>query len=441
MEQTAYIEVRFRPDDTDGAWITTRLPAGQGSVTLSPVKRGELYAVEARAVGLNGAASEWVAALHTVSTAGILPRDPTSLTASSVADGVHLAWAIDVAQPSGVQYEIQRTGDISGAPDGSSWITLCMVNALAYADAITDGVIRWYRVRAVDFQGDTSQFSNDVNSRGKTVDDGSAVGYLVGGFSYTSTTTSITVSWALSGYLTDRANTPFSQSSSQALASLTLGSTYNLYPYWDQDAAAVNAVLTGGVGSPAWCHVGIDRLWTAQQAQQRRLPLTAAPFPVSTTTSGAGGGSGGGDGGCLRSDMLVREKSLGVIPASDVYPGMELWSRFGFLRVRKAAQRPHDLWIALCFNNGVELVVTSGHPFQDAETDAVVRAHDLTLQTALHCPTGICYPQSIRLEKSSKAEKVAIELDEPHVFYASTDGAAWVETHNIGPQAGSLGTS
>src|SRR6185437_28823 len=117
----------------------------------------------------------WVQQTHTVADATSLPFAPSTLTALSVADGVHLAWQVNGTQRADVEYDIQRTGDIGGLPDTAHWVNINNAKTTAYTDAMTDGVVRWYRVRAVDFPGNASAFSNDISSQNKSVQDGADV--------------------------------------------------------------------------------------------------------------------------------------------------------------------------------------------------------------------------------------------------------------------------
>lgn len=172
MQAIDHIEIRYRRSDTVGAWTNFTLEKGQSGLQIPAVERGQTYQIEARAVGTNGEPSVWVQQTHTVADATSVPIAPTGLTALSVADGVHLAWAVSGTQRADVEYDVERTGDIAGAPDTSSWININNVKATAYTDGITDGVVRWYRVRAVDFPGNASAYSNDISSQNKSVQDG-----------------------------------------------------------------------------------------------------------------------------------------------------------------------------------------------------------------------------------------------------------------------------
>lgn len=174
------VQIRYRRSDTAGQWSYLSIPAGQGSVTITDVERGVSYDIEARSVSASGSASAWVQQTHVVAALVMQPLAATSLAATSLADGVHLTWAASDVQRADVEYEIQRTGDISGAPDTAHWATLNLVRSLRYTDGVTDGVVRWYRVRAATYGGVTTAFSSNVSSRGKTVADGATVGATIG---------------------------------------------------------------------------------------------------------------------------------------------------------------------------------------------------------------------------------------------------------------------
>ncbi len=147
---------------------------------LKGVERGVSYQIEARSVALSGAASDWVAQTHIVSGLTLGPIIPSGLAATSLADGVHLTWTASDVQRSDVEYEIQRTADLSGAPDPAGWATLNRVRSLRYTDGVTDGIVRWYRVRSFTYGGITTAFTSAVSSRGKTVADGATVGATIG---------------------------------------------------------------------------------------------------------------------------------------------------------------------------------------------------------------------------------------------------------------------
>jgi hypothetical protein len=166
-----HIDIRYRRADTVGSWTTiSAYPGDQAQIT--GVQRGLTYQIEARAVGMNGAASIWVQQTHVVADANVAPLGPFALAALSVADGVHLNWSLPGKQPADVTYDVQRTEDASGSPNTSAWANIANVKATSYTDGVTDGIVRWYRVRAVNFQGAASAYSNNVNSNNKSVANG-----------------------------------------------------------------------------------------------------------------------------------------------------------------------------------------------------------------------------------------------------------------------------
>lgn len=177
------VQIRWRRSDTDGQWKHMTIPGGQAAATITGVERGVTYQVEARSVAASGAASQWVAQTVTVGGLTVAPLPPLSLTATSIADGVHLGWSLatGAVQRTDVEYDVQRTPDLSGAPDPAHWASInSAVRSLSYTDGVTDGVVRWYRVRAVTYGGIASGFSSSVNSRGKVVADGATVGATIG---------------------------------------------------------------------------------------------------------------------------------------------------------------------------------------------------------------------------------------------------------------------
>lgn len=174
LQGISHFDVRYRRADTVGAWTTISMAPGETG-QLTGVQRGMTYQIEGRSVGTNGAASVWVQQTHVVADANIAPVAPFALAALSVADGVHLAWSVAGKQAADVQYDVERTSDAGGAPNGSGWANIANIKSTAYTDGVTDGIVRWYRVRAVNFQGLTSAYSNNVNSNNKSVANGADV--------------------------------------------------------------------------------------------------------------------------------------------------------------------------------------------------------------------------------------------------------------------------
>lgn len=167
-----HIEVRWRRADTVGAWSTVSIPPNQASLDIDGTDRGVSYQIEARSVGTNGEPSAWVQETHIVADANQPPADPINLAALSIADGVHLTWTTATTQRSDAEYDVGRAADSGGLPDDTTWTNIANVKATSYTDGVTDGVVRWYRIRATTFLGVPSNYSLAVNSKNKSVQDG-----------------------------------------------------------------------------------------------------------------------------------------------------------------------------------------------------------------------------------------------------------------------------
>ncbi|MGC2695022.1 MAG: phage tail protein [Candidatus Angelobacter sp.] len=268
---------------------------------------------------------------------------------------------------------------------------------------------------------------------------GSMSNTYTGGLSYTSTTNSITWSWNFSASRTDSALTVNSYSGSQTITGLAAGTPYNFYPFIDEVNQVVSMVASGGVGSPAWAHVGTSVAWTQEQARGDHFPLSSAPLAASTTTSGSGGGGGGGIGGsCLRYDALVRERTKGIIKACDLAFGdwiacpededtQEGWVEVIGLNKDCISSE----WVHTFFNVDDWLATTPGHPFT-LEDGSMKRAAQISLEDAIPCVSGITYPVSHTL-KIYSAPKVSVTVRSTrHIFYAGMKSPCILQ-HNFQP--------
>jgi hypothetical protein len=280
------------------------------------------------------------------------------------------------------------------------------------------------------------QWSPTGNEIGKQ---GSLSNTYTGGLSYTSNTSSITWSWNLNASRTDSALTVNNYTGSQAVTSLASGTAYNFYPFIDELAQIVTMVATSGVGSPTWAHSGTSIAWTQEQARGDHFPLSSAPVVASTTTTGSGGGSGGGIGGsCLREDVLVREKTKGVIKVRDLVVGDWIscppdddtpdgWAEVSEV-VKNCISRE---WVHTSFNVDDWLVTTPGHPFT-LEDGSMKRAAQLCFEDPVPCATGITFPVTHALEIYC-ATKVSVTIRSArHVFYAGMKSPCILQ-HNVQP--------
>lgn len=180
MTDIAFVEIRYRPSDSPGAWVYKKVDPATGVVDLPDVQRGRQYQIEARSVSARGTPSDWVQQTHTVENPALLPLAPLTLTATAVADGVVLDWTEDSMQRANVEYEIQRTTDSAGAPNAGGWAAIGRARGTSYKDPLTDGVKKWYRVRAIDYNDLPSNFSPTASATPKKVEDGADVTRTVG---------------------------------------------------------------------------------------------------------------------------------------------------------------------------------------------------------------------------------------------------------------------
>jgi hypothetical protein len=264
-----------------------------------------------------------------------------------------------------------------------------------------------------------------------------------GGLTYTSNTNSITWSWNINANRTDRAMSINNYNSSQAVTGLATGTSYNFYPFIDEVNQVVSMVATQGIGSPSWAHNGTSLAWTQEQARGDHWPLSSGPVAGATTTSGSGGGgSGGGIGGsCLRHDVLVEEKTKGVIAVRDLALG-------DLLRCPQDPDTPQgwveviDLckefvgteWVHTFFNCEDWLATTPGHPFTLSHDGAMKRAAQLCLEDAIPCLTGVTFPVSHETAKYP-ARKVRVSVrSRRHVFYAGMKTPCILQ-HNYEPNS------
>jgi hypothetical protein len=267
---------------------------------------------------------------------------------------------------------------------------------------------------------------------------GSTPSSLSSGFTYTSTTTSVTISWSgLTIYRADGSTTAVTNGSI-TVTGLSASTTYRVYPYWDEALAALNFVNPGsggptGVGSPAMCYTAGSNPLSQNQNLQSRVPLTAtAGFNVATTASGSGGGSGGGSGNCLHEDMLV-ETNRAIIKVIDVEVGDQILGGIGFESVTRKKVATAEMFIRVQLMDGSELIVTPSHPFTMPEGSErpMKRAQDLSLSDFLITTTGVGAIKSIEVVET-KARKVSLTVEPSHTFFAGKNSPT-ILAHNALP--------
>lgn len=233
-------------------------------------------------------------------------------------------------------------------------------------------------------------------------------------FSYTSTTTTISITWpAMTIYRADGTTLAVS-SGSQAITGLTASTTYKFYPYVnDAGGATTVSWATGGtgVGSPAIAYASTgDVVAAATMYARGNIPLNS--WTGATTASGSGGGGGGGSG-CLHPDTLVMLADGSGREANRLMVGMELLGPYGPVKIARIERRPAKRWITVWLKGWH--TVTPDHRFQLPDTSSV-RAEDLKLGQIVAGRGEHLEVTGLSLLRES-ASLVSIELEAPHLYY------------------------
>lgn len=258
--------------------------------------------------------------------------------------------------------------------------------------------------------------------------------------SYTTTTTTVDWSGTLTGYRTDVKMTPFSGAYSQTVTGLTAGSTYDYYPYWDDNVANLdsttnaqsvqftqnNGVVSGGVGSPAMAFPGGSNQALQFVLRSDHIPIGSGPISVAQPASGTGGGSGGGGGNgsqgtCPRSDMKVRHRDLGVITAGQLADEFAkcgdhyIANLHGWTKVTNIETSERSEWLEVDF--GLDSFMGTPHHNWPTEDGLVLSSH--------------LYGHKINTIKGKRKHKatypnynygtaVKIEVESPHTYLCGT---------------------
>lgn len=154
-------EVRWRRAGSEQEWRVKRFPPTSSAIEIDELGRGTSYEGQARNLGIRGTASAWVPVDFVVADASNTPLQPTNLTASSVSDGVALAWGVSDLQKPDVEYVVE-TALASTGP----WTEKVRVRSLQWTDPVLDDIETWYRVRAISFAGVPSAYSDVVSEKG-----------------------------------------------------------------------------------------------------------------------------------------------------------------------------------------------------------------------------------------------------------------------------------
>ncbi len=317
----------------------------------------------------------------------------------------------------------QPAGNLDHIPDGWGYTKMTALdmtsNRLDFSkpllgkmlDNIPDGSI-FGRPRLAGMTG------NVVDpSKGGLVSSGSIPQTVPGGtFTYTSTTTSITISWAASTLYRPDGTSTAMPLGSLTITGLSANTTYKDYPYWDDvGGTGLQFVIGGtGVGTPAACYAAAGDSVAAQGMYLNgRVPLNG--FAVITPSSGTGSGGGGGKT-CLHPDTLVVLADGSVKFADELVLGDRLPAPQGSARIKSIARKSNSAWVGIAVNDGpCDLYVTPDHRLYRANGDEV-RATHLRLGDILKANGDHVEVTGLKLKKHL-ANLVSIELDAPHLYF------------------------
>ena len=255
-------------------------------------------------------------------------------------------------------------------------------------------------------------------------------------FTYTSTTTSITISWvAFTLYRADGTTISIS-SGSQLCSTLSASTTYYFYPYFT-DTGGSSGTLNFAIGSSGMVGTSsaIALPSTATNAQlgaagatmyqQGRIPL--GKVTGVTPASGSGGGGGGGGLQCLSPTQLV-DTDAGRCYARELNVGDKVRTPNGYQPILGIREAPVNEWRIVGFSNHETVWVTPDHRFM-APDGSQRAARDLLIGEIL-AGDG----RNVEVERIDRRffrdHCVGIELSDPHLYYVNRGG---VLSHNIKP--------
>lgn len=221
-----------------------------------------------------------------------------------------------------------------------------------------------------------------------------------GGFTYTSTTTTIDWSWSAFTVSRTDATTFTVPTGTQNYSGLTASHTYYFYPYWNLPNSGL--AWGGPFTSPTAAEMAAIQVAFA-------IPLCNTGVPASTTASGSGGGSGGGNH-CFRDDNNIVTAS-DIILIGNLRPDADVHTPSGPRRVRGVSLVPQSDWIHIITSDDEEVVVTPSHVLRRAD-GSVVHAQELRLGEILEAEGGLLSVIALRAEvKEAYAVRLKVDGD------------------------------
>lgn len=232
-------------------------------------------------------------------------------------------------------------------------------------------------------------------------------------FSYTSTTTTVTVSWTAGTlYRTDGTTTAIA-SGSQQITGLTASTTYYHGIYYDEVAGTIKLISgNGGVGTPAMAYT--TKPAAASAAMIANGVSTFGWFTSATPASGSGGG-GGSTGCCLHGEQEIELANGHLIQARDLAVDDYITGPLGPIRVVQLKSERWKEWYRVLLSDDTTLLVAGDHRFMDPAGEQI-QAKELRVQQVVQARN--CYVSIVRVEVARMvADKISIEVEAPHVYF------------------------
>src|SRR3984885_321973 len=360
-------------------------------------------------------------AANTTATTANTTANAASATATVAATGVT---TINASTAVGVVSGVLQQVPIS---------TLDAITLTPTLDALTDGST-YNRVLATAL----TSGAIDSTKAGFLAVGGSTVPQIVGTvpaiFSYTSTTTTVSISWSSFTVFYANNTTATVASGSQSITGLSASSTYYFYPYLDSSNTVHFAAVSGGLGSPAILYRPQSPTAAQTINLQQNTALSNGGIPAITPTSGGGGGSGGGSGICLQAGQFVESRSRGVIPIETLDTGEWILGRTKWTEVIAKKVVPQNHFVRVTVSTGERISLTPTHcttAIRNGE-EMSIPAGELSLSDFLILRNGYGGIKSLEhIEEESF--KVQISCDPEHEFFASESKSVAILVHNVQP--------
>ena len=251
-------------------------------------------------------------------------------------------------------------------------------------------------------------------------------------FSYTATTSSVTITWGdiMLAYADGTLTTV--PSGSQTITGLSPG-TYYYYSYAPVNNLVVQfSQVSGGIGTPPILYSPQNPLAAQTMNLQNVSPLASGSIQIVVPSSGTGGGSGGGSGVCVRDNTIILHKEKGEIPLLDCEIGDYIMGRTDWTKIVHKQVISHNRFIRIVAGNGESVQVTPTHHttvMRNGE-ECSIAAKDLMLSDFLIVKGGFGVISSLEhiLEQASKI-KATVEPE--HEFMAGETHATILVHNNV----------